>query len=113
MSAGSTDPRLWDSAFRTAVVILEERLRNVGQVSDHSRIGRDLVNDVFGKQGTLSSKFSIDAERQGYRDLFAGCVGVFRNRYAHRLIDPKPEDGGAFIVFVNLLLKMLEDLRKA
>jgi hypothetical protein len=43
--------------------------------------------------------------------LYAGVVGAFRNRYAHRLIDPLPEDGGAFIVFVNLLLKMLEDLR--
>ena len=35
------------------------------------------------------------------------------NRYGHWFIDPDPEDGGAIIVFVNLLLKMLEDLRQA
>ncbi|MEQ8961337.1 MAG: TIGR02391 family protein [Coleofasciculus sp. C2-GNP5-27] len=41
----------------------------------------------------------------------AGIVGAFRNPSAHRLVDPTPEEGGAFIVFVNLLLKKLEDLR--
>jgi len=35
---------------------------------------------------------------------------IFRNRYAHRFIDPKPEEGGAIIVFIDLLLKMLDDL---
>jgi hypothetical protein len=111
LGAGSTDPVLWDSAIRTAGVILEERLRDVGGISDTSRIGRDLVNDVFNKNGTLQSRFSVDSERQGYRDLYAGIVGVFRNPSSHRFIDPSPEEGGAFIVFVNLLLKMLEKLR--
>ncbi len=112
LGAGSADPKLWDSAVRTAGVILEERLRNVGGIADTGRVGRDLVNDVFGNGGNLAGRFSLDAERQGYRDLYAGVVGAFRNPYAHRLMDPAPEDGGAFIVFVNLLLKMLEDLRR-
>lgn len=111
LGAGSADPTLWDSAIRTAGVILEERLRDIGGIVDNSRVGRDLVNDVFGNSGTLKSKFNIDSERVGYRDLYAGIVGAFRNPYSHRFIDPLPEDGGAFIVFVNLLLKMLEDLR--
>jgi len=111
LGAGSADPKLWDSAVRTAGVILEERLREVGGIADAGRVGQDLVNGVFGKSGTLASRFSLDAERQGYRDLYAGVVGAFRNPYAHRLMDPVPEDGGAFIVFINLLLKMLEDLR--
>lgn len=111
LGAGSADPKLWDSAVRTAGVILEERLRDVGGVADNSRVGRDLVNDVFGNRGTLASKFAQDSERQGFRDLYAGVVGTLRNPYAHRLIDPMPEDGGAIIVFVSLLLKMLEDLR--
>lgn len=111
LGAGSADPRLWDSAVRTVGVILEERLRDVGTITDPSRIGRDLVNDVFGNNGKLAGKFPQDSERQGYRDLYAGVVGALRNPYAHRFIDPAPEDGGATIVFVNLLLKMLEDLR--
>lgn len=111
LGAGSADPMLWDSAVRTAGVILEERLRDVGRITDPGRIGRDLVNDIFGNSGTLTPRFSLDAERQGYRDLYAGIVGAFRNPYAHRLVDPIPEDGGALIVFINLLLKRLEDLR--
>jgi hypothetical protein len=111
LGAGSADPKLWDSAVRTAGVILEERLRDIGGVTDFSRVGRELVNDVFGANGTLAAKFSNDSERQGHRDLFAGVVGAFRNPYAHRLIDPLPEDGGAFIIFINLLLKTLEDIR--
>lgn len=91
-------------------MILEERLRAIGAIADSQAVGRDLVNRVFGKSGTLSSKFAHDAEREGLRDLYAGVVGAFRNPSAHRLIDPTPHEGGAFIVFVNLLLKKLEEL---
>ncbi len=111
LGAGSTDPMLWDSAVRTAGVILEERLRDVGSISDPNRTGRNLVNDVFGNGGTLASKFTVLSERDGYRELYAGIVGAFRNPSAHRLIDPSPEEGGAFIAFVNLLLKKLEAMR--
>ena len=111
LATGGSDPILWDSAVRTAGVILEERLRDVGNISDPNQTGQSLVSKVFGKNGTLESKFSVPSEQSGYRDLYAGIVGAFRNRSAHRLVDPSPEEGGAFIVFVNLLLKKLEELR--
>lgn len=53
LGAGAADPKLWDSAVRAAGVILEERLRDVGNIADRARVGRDLVNDVFGDRGTL------------------------------------------------------------
>jgi hypothetical protein len=37
-------------------------------------------------------------------------IAAFRNPYAHRFIDPSPEVGGAIIVFINLLLKTLDDI---
>jgi len=111
LDAGNANPKLWDSIVRTATVVLEERLRDIGGITDPSRVGQGLVNDVFGQHGTLAERFTVDSERQGYRDLYAGVVGAFRNPYGHRFVDPAPEDGGAFLVFVNLLLKMLEDLR--
>lgn len=111
LGAGAADPKMWDSAIRTAMVILEERLRSVGGITDPSLVGVALVNQVLGQHGTLASKFSVASEQQGYRDLFAGVVGAIRNRYGHHFVDPIPEDGGATIVFINLLLKMLEDLR--
>jgi len=111
LGAGAADPMLWDSAVRTARVILEERLRDVGKISDSNIIGRDLVNRIFGQSGTLANKFTAPSERDGYRDLFAGVVGIIRNPSAHRLVDPTPEEGGATLVFVNLLLRKLELLR--
>lgn len=111
LSAGGSDPLLWDSAVRTAGVILEERLRSVGQISDPNRTGRNLVNDTLGTAGTLASKFAVSSEREGYRELYAGVVGAFRNPSAHRLVDPSPEEGGAFILFINLLLKKLDLLK--
>jgi hypothetical protein len=113
LAAGGNDPVLWDTAARTAVVILEERIRSVAGISDDTRTGRDLVNDVFGEKGVLAGRLGSGSKRVGYRDLYAGIVGVFRNRYAHRLVDPTPEDGGALIVFVNLLLKMTDNLAQA
>lgn len=107
LGADSSDPTLWDSAVRTAGVILENRLRQKGQISNPNIIGQKLVNKIFSNKGTLASKFTIDSERQGYRDLYAGIIGSYRNPSAHRLIDPTPEEGGAFIIFVDLLLKKI------
>jgi hypothetical protein len=111
LSAGAGDSMLWDSAVRTAAVVLEERLRNVGGISDSSVIGKDLVNKVFSKTGSLASKFTNDSERDSYRDIYAGVVGLIRNPSAHRLIDPTPEEGGVSIVLIDLLLRKLEALR--
>src|SRR6266436_2288721 len=66
LGAGAADPKLWDSAVRTAGVILEERLRSVGGIADPQAIGRDLVNRVFGKTGSLAAKFAHDSEREGH-----------------------------------------------
>jgi hypothetical protein len=84
-------------------------LRSIGGVGSES-VGRDLVNKVFGKNGTLAKEFASESEREGYRDLFAGIVGAFRNPSGHRLVDPNPHEGGAYILFVNLLLSHLERL---
>jgi hypothetical protein len=111
LTTGGSNPDSWDTAVRNAGVVLEERLHIIGSITDQTKIGRDLVNAVFGKNGTLASKFSVDPEREGYRELYSGIVGAFRNPSAHRFIDHSPEEGGALILFVNLLLKKLEDLR--
>jgi hypothetical protein len=112
LGAGGTYPKMWDMAVRTAMVVLEERLRDVGGISDTGRRGQALVNDVLSSRDTLAGRFSDDQVRQGYRDLYAGVFAIVRSPYAHRLVDPAPEDEGAFIVLVNLLLKMLEELRQ-
>ena len=110
LGAGGSNPIVWDSVVRTAgTVVLEERLRSAAGGSD-SATGADLVNAAFKKAGSLGHKFGSDSEREAYRSLYAGAVGLVRNDYAHHLVDPAPEDGAAVLLLVNLLLKMLDGL---
>lgn len=111
LAAGGEDPKVWDTAVRNSMVILENRLRAVSGVSSRDVYGQKLVNKLFQQGGVLVDRLSDDDDRQGYRDLYAGIFELFRNEYTHWFKDPSPEDGGAIIVFVNLLLKMLEELR--
>ncbi|SDM19349.1 TIGR02391 family protein [Catalinimonas alkaloidigena] len=111
LGTGAANEKAWDNAVRNAGVVLEERLREIGGISDSTLVGRDLVNKVFGQHGTLANKIPHSSEQVGHRDLYAGIVGVFRNPSAHRFIDFSPEEGGAILVFMNLLLKKLEQLR--
>lgn len=110
LGAGSVDPAMWDAAVKVTSVILEERLRKVAQNKGSDRTGIQLANDLFGNKGIFANQFKNDALRQAYRDLYAGVLGVFRNPSSHRFVDPTPEDGGALIVFINVLLKMLDEL---
>jgi len=111
LGAGSADPKLWDSAVRTAGGILEERLRSVGGIADAPHRTRSRERHFRSDRHTRNT-LRCGRRRQGYRDLYAGAVGAFRNRFAHRLVDPTPEDGGSYIIFIDLLLKMLEDFRQ-
>ncbi len=96
VSAGGDNPKAWDTAIRNATVVLEDRMRKLGNI--------DNINQKAQKDKLPSE------ELEAYRDLYSGTMKLFRNRYAHRFIDPKPEEGGEIIVFINLLLKMLDNL---
>ncbi|WP_008310970.1 TIGR02391 family protein [Leptolyngbya sp. PCC 6406] len=112
LSVGGDDPKAWDQAVRTAMVVLEERLRELGRTEsiNPGATGEGIVNLIFaGKNPVLAGKLD-EKQRKGYRDLYAGMMAVFRNHYAHRIIDPSPEVGGAIIAFINLLLKILNDV---
>lgn len=112
LSAGGDDPKAWDKAVRTATVVLETRLRTLGRTEaiNPNAAGESIVNLIFaGKNPVLAGKLD-EKKLKAYRDLYAGMMGVFRNSYAHRVVDPSCEVGGAIIVFINLLLKILDDI---
>lgn len=109
LSAGGDDPKAWDEAVRAATVVLEERLRKLGNTEaiNLDASGESIVNIICaGKIPVLSGKLN-DKQRKAYRDLYAGMMAVFRNPYAHRVIDPSPEIGGAIIAFVGQSLHLL------
>lgn len=112
LSAGGTDPKAWDKAVRVATVVLEERLRKLGktETSNPDATGEGIVNIIFGSKNSVLGGKLEDKKLKAYRDLYAGVMSVFRNSYAHRIVDPSPDEGGAVIVFIDLLLKMLEDI---
>lgn len=110
-SAGGDDPKAWDKAVRTAMVVLEERLRKLGRIEaiNPGATGEGIVNLIFGKNSVLAGKLD-EKQLKAYRDLYAGMMAIFRNPYAHRFIDPSPEVGGAIIAFIDVLLKRLDDI---
>lgn len=112
LSSGGDDPKAWDKAVRTATVILEERLRKLGNTESTNRdaTGESLVNLIFSDNSRVLAGKLGEKQRKAYRNLYAGMMAVFRNPYAHRIIDPSPEVGGAIIVFIDLLLKTLHEI---
>jgi predicted transposase/invertase (TIGR01784 family) len=73
---------------------------NIAIGSDPDATGEGIVNTVFGQRSVLSGKLD-NRQREAYRNLYAGMMAVFRNRYAHRIVDPSPEVGRAIIVFIE------------
>jgi hypothetical protein len=112
VSAGGDNPKAWDTAIRNATVVLEDRMRKLGNIDNINQkaTGNGIVNLIFGSNKSLQKDKLPSEELEAYRDLYSGTMKLFRNRYAHRFIDPKPEEGGEIIVFINLLLKMLDNL---
>ncbi|NCQ94295.1 MAG: hypothetical protein EWV75_19905 [Microcystis wesenbergii Mw_QC_S_20081001_S30D] len=112
VSAGGDNPKAWDTGIRNATVVLEDRMRKLGNIDNINQkaTGNGIVNLIFGSNKSLQKDKLPSEELEAYRDLYSGTMKLFRNRYAHRFIDPKPEEGGAIILFIDLLLKMLDDL---
>ncbi|NCR21813.1 MAG: hypothetical protein GPJ27_07750 [Microcystis aeruginosa L111-01] len=112
VSAGGDNPKAWDTGIRNATVVLEDRMRKLGNIDNINQkaTGNGIVNLIFGSNKSVQKDKLPSEELEAYRDLYSGILKVFRNHYAHRLIDPKPEEGGAIILFIDLLLKMLDDL---
>lgn len=113
LSASGEAPEAWDEAVRSAMVVLEERLRKIAKrkkLSSPDDTGMQLVNKIFSSKSPLLSDQFDDRQKAAYRDLYAGVMGVFRNPYGHRFIDPQPQEGGAIVIFTNLLLKILDDI---
>jgi hypothetical protein len=70
LSAGIDDPKAWDKAVRTATVVLEERLRKLGQTENINpdATGEGIVNLIFGKTSVLSGELN-DKQLKAYRDI--------------------------------------------
>jgi len=100
----------FDSAIRKSFILLTERLRKKFHLSKNDD-GLALVNQIFGTKGVL--KNSVDSkELQSMRDLLSGLYGVFRNKYAHGVLEASWTEADAIISIINIVLKILENYRR-
>ncbi|WP_424140025.1 TIGR02391 family protein [Roseomonas chloroacetimidivorans] len=99
----------FDSVIRKALVLLKTRMvRRFNLPADMDGVA--LANKVFGDQSELVPHLSM-AERQSYRNLFAGIFGVLRNKYAHNHVKADAIETSAVVCSVNLCLKLVGDYR--
>jgi hypothetical protein len=101
--------RQFDSAIRKVFVVLKTRLCQKFSISEDVD-GVHLVNEIFGAKSSHLPDL-LPAERQTYRDLFAGLFGLLRNRFAHNNEHPDLADLDAAVANVNLCLRVIGDFR--
>jgi uncharacterized protein (TIGR02391 family) len=104
-------PTAWDSAVRDAFAVVENRLRLKAGVSS-KETGVQLVNRLLGKNGAFAGTLD-DNVREGYRSFFVGAFTLFRNNFAHTIVDPEPAEGAELLLLANLLLRRLDSIAGA
>jgi hypothetical protein len=103
-----------DRVFREATVVLENRIRLLGGVTERLRpaplVSRVLNPDPLKAILVVSSESS---EQQGFHNICHGVILSFRNK-AHHAIDDKigREDALKFCGFVDVILGMLSTATK-
>ena len=112
LSNGTESSVRWNSAVRDAATILETRLKAAGNVKGPKPHGATLVSQLFKEGGVLGKKFDENADRQAYKDIFAGVMGTIRNPSSHGFPDPSPTDGRGIVLFINYLLGTIKELEK-
>lgn len=96
----------YQSAVRTAFVVLEERVRSEGEFreSDH---GADLMTEAFRPDGPLAMG-QTEAEKEGTMLLYRSAIMALRNPTGHRFVDEIDGDYARDVIHtVNLLLRVM------
>lgn len=99
----------YDTAVFRAYKEIEVRVRTKAGLPD-SLYGTDLMRTAFNVQnGKLTDMSLVASERQAMSDLFAGCIGLFKNPLSHREVDlDKSSEVAEIIMFANYLLRIVE-----
>jgi uncharacterized protein (TIGR02391 family) len=104
-------------AIAAAGKILGERVRSADPEELTGLTSTDLMQQAFSRDGGAFRWAEEDNEQKGVMFLYAGAMAAMRNPMSHRTPDPEQgrflDDVDAtvamrYIVFVDLLLKMLD-----
>jgi uncharacterized protein (TIGR02391 family) len=99
----------YDSAIFEAFKEVEIRVRNLSG-GDKTDIGVTLMRKAFHPEtGPLTDKTQVSSERQAIGDLFAGCIGSFKNPSSHRDVDfTDPSEVVELIMLADQLIRIGE-----
>lgn len=98
----------FDSAVRKAFVVLKNRAVKKYNAPPN-KDGEDLVNYLFsGKSGKIQID-SDEKKQNAFRDLCSSLFRVFRNQYAHNLVEDPQYVTEAILATVNMILKIMDE----
>lgn len=95
----------YEQAVFVSMKAIEVRVRALSGLGD-DLVGVDLMNQAFGKDGSLTDPNAVSGEREGRRALFAGAYAVLRNPAGHRDVDY--DDVAEAVATASLLMRILD-----
>lgn len=96
------------SVVRTALLILEERVRDMGDFSVDTT-GSNLMEEAFNPDGGPLAFGETRDEELGAQFLFTGAIKTLRNPASHRTLEEADEEYARDVLHtVNLLLRFIE-----
>lgn len=99
----------YDTAVFQSYKEVEVRIRQAAGLPD-DLVGVQLARKAFAvKDGQLSDKTVVEAEREAMTHLMAGALGAFKNPTSHRDINLNdPNEVAELIMFANYLLRVID-----
>lgn len=96
------------SAIQSAMIVLEERVREKGDYSPNS-FGTNLMKDAFHMDDGPLAFGESKSEKVGVMFLYRGVIQALRNPASHRPLEEADEGYARDVIHtVNLLLRLLE-----
>ena len=102
-----------DDAVLAAFKAVEEAVRAAGGFAP-TDVGVQLMRKAFDKNtGPLADTSEPEAERDSLAHLFAGAIGYYRNRHAHRTVNLTDlTDAREQVMLASHLLRIVDSRRK-
>lgn len=99
----------YQSAVQTAFIILEERVRSLGDFPQNQH-GDSLITDAFSPEDGPLSFGKTGGEQKGAQFLYRGAMMTFRNPVSHRFVRKIDKEYTRDVLHtVNLLLRSIDE----
>lgn len=98
----------YEDAVKAAFVVLEERLRELGEF-EQTKSRTQMANEGLNPDGGALAFGKTRPEKLGVMSLYKGVFLAVRNPSNHRFVEPDEAFARDALHTVNLLVRMLEE----